>query len=171
MKSSMTETSVHGMTGDLFGYVPPVEIKQEKVKSLLASISNQGVEQIKSNELRLHPLAKAMYQQMFIDLGLKTDVRNDVQLGHEIVSSEQRQMDTLIWIYDLNPSGSDFPFESVCETLRIDPEIFRRVIARNMKSQLRNVVALIASMVSYEHAKTCELNLSDYANVSGWNLN
>lgn len=159
------------MTGDLFGYVAPVEIKQEKAKSPLASISNHGIEQIKSNELKLHQLAKAMYEQMYIDLGLKTEVRNDIQLGQEIVNSEKRQMDTLIWIYDLNPSGSDFPFESVCETLRMDPEIFRRVIARNMKSQLKNVVALISSMVSYDHAKTCELNLSDYANVSGWNLN
>lgn len=171
MKLSMTETCIHGTTGDLFGYVPPVEIKQEKPKSLLASISNQGVEPIKIKELQLRSLARAMYDQMFIDLGLKTDSERDVQLGHEILSSEKRLMDALIWIYDLNPSGSDFPFESVCETLRMDPEVFRRVIARNMKSQLRNVVALIASMVSYEHAKTCELNLSDYANVSGWNLN
>lgn len=121
-------------------------------------------------------VAKRMWRILCVDLAATT--RADLDLLGDLashptevgLSAEHRKQDALIWMFDLNPDGADMPFEWVCNEIGLDHETVRRITARNMRTELKQVLKLLSKMVNFDHAKQCELRLSDYANFSGWDL-
>lgn len=115
-------------------------------------------------------VAKRMLSLTMDDLSGKVvgepDLFGDIQ--HD---RETRKLDGLVWIYDLNPDGADISFEWVCNELGTDGEVLRRVIARNMRQELKRVLKMLACMVSEKHALNCECELAEYVNLSGWRDN
>lgn len=121
-------------------------------------------------------VAKRMWKILCVDLAATTCADLDL-LGDLVaqptdagLSAEHRKQDALIWMFDLNPNGADMPFEWVCNEIGLDHEAVRRITARNMRRELKLVLKLLSKLVSFAHAKQCELRLSDYANLSGWDL-
>lgn len=116
-------------------------------------------------------LAKRMFFRMMCDLSGEADPADPDLFGHILGTREQRKQDALIWMFDLNPDGSDISFEWVCNEIGFDPERVRRITGRSVRQDLKRILKLLSNMVGNEHAKTCELNLMDYVNLSGWQLN
>lgn len=116
-------------------------------------------------------LAKRMIFRMMCDLSGEIDPAEPDMFGHILGTREQRKQDALIWMFDLNPDGSDVSFVWVCNEIGFDAERVRRITGRSVRQDLKRILKLLSYMVSNEHAKTCELNLMDYVNLSGWQLN
>lgn len=115
-------------------------------------------------------IAKRMIDRMIADLaGEKEDVVADL-FGHVDSERETRKWDALIWMYDLNPDGSDIPFTWACNEIGLDHEAFRRITARSVRIDLKRILKLLTGMVGFNYAKECEYKLADYVNLSGWNL-
>lgn len=115
-------------------------------------------------------IAKRMIDRMIDDLvGEKTQAPADL-FGHVDGDRETRKLDALIWMYDLNPDGSDIPFVWACNEIGLDPELIRRITARSVRTDLKRILKVLTGMVGSEYAKACELKLSDYINLTGWNL-
>lgn len=112
-------------------------------------------------------VAKRLLSLTMDDLSGKVTGEPDL-FGDIADDREERKLDALVWIYDLNPDGADIPFNWVCNELGTDGEVLRRVIARNMRQELKRVLKMLACMVGDEHARNCECELSDYVNLSGW---
>lgn len=117
-------------------------------------------------------LAKRMFSRMLCDLAgdADADAAGDL-FGHIEGAQEQRKQDALIWMFDLNPDGSEVPFTWVCNEIGFDAERVRRITGRSVRQDMKRILKLLSSMVSNEYAKKCELNLMDYCNLSGWQLN
>lgn len=119
-------------------------------------------------------VAKRMWRILCVDLASKTSTDLDLlgdlsaQSDEHGLSPEHRKQDALIWMFDLNPDGADMPFEWVCNEIGLDHEAVRRITARNMRSDLKLVLKLLSKLLSFRHAKDCELRLAEYANLSGW---
>ena len=76
--------------------------------------------------------------------------------------------DAIIWLYSLNPEGSDIPFEWVCDELGHDPEIFRRVIARNMPEIIKETIRMLAYLVDDQTIRDMVHTMSEYLNLDDW---
>jgi hypothetical protein len=119
-------------------------------------------------------LAKRMFLRMICDLTPKPEpVASHDLFGQASTSSqsEQDQLDALVWMYSLNPEPALVPFEWVCDVLSFDPHRVRRITGRSMRRELKRLVNLLSTIVGPDHARLCEETLSDYVNVSAWNLN
>lgn len=122
-------------------------------------------------------LAKRMFLRMMWDIEGKSDEVELDLFGQASLTtaktsqSDQNRLDALIWLYGLNPDGSDVSIEMVCDMLELDPHRIRRIVGRNMRKELRRVINLLSTMVSQEHAQWCEEKLSDYLDVTGWRSN
>jgi hypothetical protein len=118
-----------------------------------------------------HPtLAKEMIDLLLLDLRGQGHAPTDL-FGFVDDRREINKLDGLIWLYDLNPDGSDVPFTWACDQLNYDPEYVRRVTAKIFRRELKNALREIASMIGFDYARECELKLSEYIDLSGWNLN
>lgn len=115
-------------------------------------------------------IAKRMMDRMIADLvGEKLQSQPDL-FGHVDGDRETRKLDALIWMYDLNPDGSDIPFVWVCDELGLDHERLKRITARSVREDLKRILKVLTGMVGIDYARSCELKLSDYVNLTGWNL-
>jgi hypothetical protein len=121
-------------------------------------------------------VAKRMWRMLCVDLAGTTSTELDLfgdlsaQPDEHGLSPEHRKQDALIWMFDLNPDGADMPFEWVCNEIGLDHEAVRRITARNMRTDLKMVLKLLTKLLSFRHAKDCELRLAEYVNLSGWDL-
>jgi hypothetical protein len=115
-------------------------------------------------------LAKRMFARMMSDLAGEIAATVPDMFGQIVDEREQRKQDALIWMFDLNPDGSEMPFTWVCDEIGFDYELVRRITGRSVRQDMKRILKLLSSMVSHEHAKTCELNLMEYVNLSGWEL-
>ena len=115
-------------------------------------------------------VAKRLLSLLMDDISGKVTAEPDL-FGDIQHDREQRKLDALVWLYDLNPDGARVSFDWVCNELGTDGEVLRRVIARNMRQELKRVLKMLACMVGDEHARNCECELSDYVNLSGWKDN
>lgn len=116
-------------------------------------------------------VAKRMFARLIADLSGEASLTPPDLFGHINDDREQRKQDALIWMYDLNPDGSLMSFQWVCDEIGLDAEMIKRITARNVRNDLKGILKLLSSMVSPEYANACELDLQDYVNLSGWNLN
>lgn len=78
------------------------------------------------------------------------------------------QKDALVWIFDLNPDGADISFGWVCEQLEHDPEIFRRVIARNMPEEIKGTIRTLSFLVDEKTIQGVVHTMSNYVNLDEW---
>jgi hypothetical protein len=121
-------------------------------------------------------VAKRMWRMLCVDLAGTTSTELDLlgdlsaQPDEHGLSPEHRKQDALIWMFDLHPDGADMPFEWVCNEIGLDHEAVRRITARNMRTDLKLVLKLLTKLLSFRHAKDCELRLAEYVNLSGWDL-
>lgn len=115
-------------------------------------------------------LAKRMFMRMLDDLAGKSEQAEPDLFGHIEGIREQYKQDALIWLYGLNPDGADVTFEWVCNEIGFDAELIRRVTGRNVREDLKRLLKMLASMVSPAYAKDCQIQLSDYLDLSGWDL-
>lgn len=126
-------------------------------------------------------LAKAMFSRMLFDLAAikptSADVIDEGDLdifGQPSISNRKsdytqlRKYDALIWIFDLNPDKPIVTFSWVCEQLGFDENRIRRITARSVKKDLRQVLRFIAGMVEHNHARACEHAMSEYINLENW---
>lgn len=120
-------------------------------------------------------LAKRMFLRMMWDISGEPEQSEPDLFGQQAIhdnnAADRCRLDALIWMYSLNPDGSFISFEWVCDQLELDPDRIRRITGRSMRKELKRLVRLLATIVSYEHAKACEEALSDFADVSLWALN
>ena len=92
-------------------------------------------------------LAKRMFLRMMWDIEGKSeeiepDLFGQTSLTNTKTSqSDQNRLDALIWLYGLNPDGSDVSIEMVCDMLDFDPHRIRRIVGRSMRKELRRIVA------------------------------
>jgi hypothetical protein len=117
-------------------------------------------------------LAKRMLLRMLWDIeGTGPSVSLDL-FGQSVpVGNEIDRFDALIWLYSLNPDGSEVPVEWVCDQLSLDLRRIRRIIGRSVRADLVRLVRLLSTIVGPAHASFCEEVLSDYAEISHWKLN
>ncbi|MCU6502009.1 hypothetical protein LPN04_29875 [Rugamonas sp. A1-17] len=126
-------------------------------------------------------LAKAMFSRMLFDLAAIEPTSADVldEAGLDLFGQTQmknrkrdyaqlRKFDALIWMFDLSPDEPRLTFEWVCEQLGFDEDRVRRVTARSVKKDLRQLLRFLAGLVEPEHAKACQDSLSDYLNLDTW---
>lgn len=113
--------------------------------------------------------AKRLMQLLKDDLSGKSNGEPDL-FGHIAHDRETRKLDALVWLYDLNPDGARIPFTWVCDEIGHDPEVIRRVVAKNMRAELKRVLKTLCGMVSLTYATDCQLVLSEYVDLTGWNL-
>ena len=116
-------------------------------------------------------LAKRMFLRMLWDLKLRPEPASNSDLFGQNATTNQGeldQLDALIWMYSLNPDGSLVSFEWVCDVLGFNADRVRRVTGRSMRAELKRIVNLLSTIVSESHARECELQLSDYVDVSAW---
>lgn len=114
-------------------------------------------------------VAKRLMQLLKDDLSGKSYGEPDL-FGHIDHARETRKLDALFWLYDLNPDGAKVSFTWVCDELGHDPEVIRRVVAKNMRAELKRVLNILCGMVSLTYATDCQLVLSEYVDLTGWNL-
>lgn len=115
-------------------------------------------------------LAKLMFKRFRLDLAGEVATEGDL-FGFVSDDREILKFDALIWMFDLYPGKVVVPFKWVCDVLGLDPEVCRRVVARNMRRELKGVLKQIACIVDQRHAKHCEIKVSDYINLTGWQSN
>lgn len=122
-------------------------------------------------------LAKRMFLRMLWDLAGDVEVAEPDLFGQTSIQcqkaslAEQCRLDALIWQYSLNPDGSLVSFEWVCDVLGFDPHRVRRITGRSMRNDLKRLVHLLSTIISLQHAQACEEKISDYCDISSWNLN
>jgi len=119
-------------------------------------------------------LAKRMFLRMIWDLKPRPAkiVAHDLfGQASELSQGEQDRLDALVWMYGLNPDQPIVPFEWVCDILEFDPHLVRRITGRSMRTELKQLVNLLSTIVGVDHARLCEETLSDYVDVSAWKLN
>lgn len=119
-------------------------------------------------------LAKRMFLRMIWDLTPKPAPAATHDLfGQASTTSqaEQDRLDALVWMYSLNPDQPLVPFEWVCDVLGFDVHRVRRVTGRSMRKELKQLVNLLSTIIGADYARVCEETLSDYLDVSSWNLN
>lgn len=133
------------------------------------------LESVSDDESPRSILAKRMFLRMMWDISGETEPSEPDLFGQQAIhdnnAADRCRLDALIWMYSLNPDGSFISFEWVCDQLELDPDSIRRITGRSMRKELKRLVRLLATIVSYEHAKACEEALSDFADVSLWALN
>lgn len=111
-------------------------------------------------------VAKRLMRLLLADLSGKTVAEPDL-FGHIEAERENRKLDALIWLYDLNPDGAAISFDWVCDEIGIDGEMLRRVTARNMRAELKRLLARLACIIP-EEVFNCECQLGTYVNLTGW---
>ena len=112
-------------------------------------------------------IAKRMFRMLLDDLSGASHAEPDV-FGQRCGTRDWRRYDALIWLYNLNPDGAAVPFDWVCDEIGLDPEAVRRISARNLREELRQVLQLIALMVGSSYASACEIDLMEYVSLEGW---
>lgn len=80
------------------------------------------------------------------------------------------KINAIIWLYGFHPQEARLSAEWVCDTLSMDVEGVRRIVARSLKAELMETIALLAPFTGLDHAMRCQEQVSDYVNVSGWYL-
>lgn len=157
----------------------PKKISPQLPKGKFSHLTDKGVEFLPFKELQQGKFANKLITQLLVELGWKQDSESVDMLGSSVDDQHFYKLDALIWVFDLNPDGSDVSFEWACENASsdafcdyssLDPEVMRSIIARNMRNELKECLKLLSSMISYEYAKNCCLELSGYVNLDGWNL-
>jgi hypothetical protein len=119
-------------------------------------------------------LAKRMFLRMIWDLKPRpawTPVQDLFGQAATLCQGEQDRLDALVWMYSLNPDPGLVPFEWVCDVLGFDIHMVRRITGRSMRTELKQLVNLLSTIVGADHARVCEETLSDYVDVSAWKLN
>lgn len=112
-------------------------------------------------------IAKRYLKLLLSDLAIKAIGQPDL-LGYIANPRVQRRHEAIRWMYDLYETSPPIPFLWVCEVIGHDPEVYRRVVARNMRADLKRILDEITGSSGFDHAKACEEFLSDYVNLSGW---
>lgn len=123
----------------------------------------------------LNPIAERMIDHAKWDLVVSAkkkgrtsqpDLFNDgIQISNKD-SDELNQMDSLIWIFDLNPGGARMSFLECCAVLDLDPFVIRRIVANNMHSQLLKLNQHLPYMVSEGELITVREKLERYVNLN-----
>lgn len=126
-------------------------------------------------------LAKAMFSRMLFDLAAIQPTSADVldEAGLDLFGQTRmknrkrdygqlRKFDALIWMFDLSPDKPRLTFEWVCEQLGFDEDHVRRITARSVKKDLRQLLRFLAGLVEPDHAKACQVALSEYLNLDTW---
>lgn len=119
-------------------------------------------------------LAKRMFLRMIWDLKPRpaaAPVQDLFGQAATLCQGEQDRLDALVWMYSLNPEPGLVPFEWVCDVLGFDLQMVRRITGRSMRTELKQLVNLLSTIVGADHARLCEETLSDYVDVSAWKLN
>lgn len=119
-------------------------------------------------------LAKRMFLRMIWDLKPRptsAPVQDLFGQAATLCQGEQDRLDALVWMYSLNPDPGLVPFEWVCDVLGFDIHMVRRITGRSMRTELKQLVNLLSTIVGADHARLCEETLSDYVDVSAWKLN
>ena len=151
---------------DPFGVVEIVEVDE---------IVAPDLETLAEDESPKTILAKRMFHRMMLDISGESQKTEPDLFGQQATSddngADRCRLDALVWMYSLNPDGSFISFEWVCDQLDLDPESIRRITGRSMRKELKRLVKLLSTIVSYEHAKACEEALSEFADVSLWAMN
>jgi hypothetical protein len=143
--------------------------RKTKKRSPLAELSDSGQERIWMNELKPALLAEEMIKCLLIDIGyVDPEGIEENLLGYSDKTRDYKKLDSLIWVFDLNPDGSELSFNWACDLTDHDTERMKRIIAKNMRSELKQCLVILASMISFEYAKNSEFELAEYVNLSGW---
>jgi len=156
-----------------------VEIEDSSLSSQLLVIDERN----DSPETILH---KSLWNLMANDLRAIVTRRNESAFsGPDMFdfvhpdTDELRLYDALSWIYGFQRPLSDelidgklvkdtmVTFDATCYYLDQDAELFRRVLARPVRSQMRGLLRAIDGINS-EYADHCERKLSPYVDLSGW---
>jgi hypothetical protein len=119
-------------------------------------------------------LAKRMFLRMIWDLKPRpasTQVQDLFGQAATMCQGEQDRLDALVWMYSLNPDPGLVPFEWVCDVLGFDIHMVRRIVGRSMRTELKQLVNLLSTIVGADHARLCAETLSDYVDVSTWKRN
>jgi hypothetical protein len=119
-------------------------------------------------------LAKRMFLRMIWDLKPRptpAPVQDLFGQAATLCQGEQDRLDALVWMYSLNPDPGLVPFEWVCDVLGFDIHMVRRITGRSMRTELKQLVNLLSTIVGDDHARLCEETLSDYVDVSAWKHN
>ena len=119
-------------------------------------------------------LAKRMFLRMIWDLKPRPASAQAQDLFGQAATryqGEQDRLDALVWMYSLNPDPGLVPFEWVCDVLGFDIHMVRRITGRSMRTDLKQLVNLLSTIVGADHARLCEETLSDYVDVSAWKRN
>ena len=112
-------------------------------------------------------LALKMLSLALADLEQQSE-KNDMDMFGFTKPNDLVRQDAIIWLYSLNPEGSDIPFEWVCDGLGHDPEIFRRIIARNMPEIIKETIRMLSHLVDEKTIRDMVHTMSDYLNLDGW---
>lgn len=145
-----------------------IDLSDEETFDELARINLDDREDGESAEKFI---AKRMFARLIADLSFEANELPKDLFGQIEVNREYEKQDALIWLYALNPDGSDMPFDWVCTELGFDTAMVRRIVARNVRADLKRVLKLLSSMISYQHAKKCEVELREFVDLKGWNYN
>lgn len=135
------------------------------------------LEAIESSDTPETILAKRMFLRMMWDIdGKSEDVEPDLfgqssLASHKTSQTDLNRLDALIWLYSLNPDGSLVSIEWVCDVLGFDPHGVRRIVGRNLRKELKRLMHLLSTMLGEHHAQVCEDKISDYLDISNWNIN
>lgn len=127
-------------------------------------------ENVSLKTLRKFDLATRMLEIAMTDLSYIIPPKNqlDAVIGK---GRHRRKQDALIWIFNLNPRHARLTFDWVCEELDQDPEVYRRVIAKNCRTDLKVIVRVLVSMLGFKKAKQCADKLYEYLDLTGWHYN
>jgi hypothetical protein len=152
--------------------------EQDLDYALLGERFDDGVvvdlETVNPNDSIETMLAKRMFLRMIWDLKPRPAPAPTHDLFGQASTSnqgEQDRLDALVWMYSLNPDEPLVPFEWVCDVLDFDPHLVRRITGRSMRTELKQLVNLLSTIVGADHARLCEETLSGYVDVSAWKLN
>lgn len=122
-------------------------------------------------------LAKRMLLRMMWDInGKPDDITPDLfgqmtSTDKKAKRAENDRFSALVWLYDLHPDEPRVSFGWVCDTLSLDPHRIRRIVGRSLRAELKRLVQLLSTIVGQQHAQACEEKISDYLDISHWQLN
>lgn len=167
----------HQLYFEFFQDLKTVHLSESPAPIQLSASTKNGVSDpelelvsISLKNLRKADLASRMLEVAMNDLSYMAP--QDSQLFAGIGKGRQmRKQDALIWIYSLSPRDARLTFEWVCEELDQDPEIYRRVIAKNCRKDLKVIVQVLVSLLGFKQTKQCVEQLSDYVDLTGWENN
>ena len=188
MKSRPNSNSNSYINGDFFGYceskeespkskrihmpsvVHAISVKKSSSGSFFELNDTNESEVIPFKEISLEQIAERMKEMLLTDLNEGVSDAVPDMLGHIDGTFNNRKLDALIWVYDLNPNEVQLSFEWMCEMLDLDAQSMRRIIGRSVRQEMFRVLNILASMVSPEYAIDCEIALAEYVNLDGWRL-